>query len=161
MTRFPLTSRSVRAPAQPCLYSCIWASVGICLRNPWDQGRLAFDGFSSGFQRGTPQLRERGSAPKEGRHSTKTLLVKCPSVQWQPDGLTIHTRKWFLGTGFLGAPPISLTQLPAGAARLAGSQLHRHGGHAGPGGAPDVGGGAAPKLARKAAVWVAHNKYNK
>ena len=59
-------------------------------------------------------VRERGSAPKGGRHSTiflssvKTLLVKCPSVQWQPDGLTIHTKKWFLGAGFLGAPPISL-----------------------------------------------------
>ena len=42
------------------------------------------------------------------KSSVKTLLVKCPSVQWQPDGLTIHTKKWFLGAGFLGAPPISL-----------------------------------------------------
>ena len=25
--------------------------------------------------------------------SVKTLLVKCPSVQWQPDGLTIHITK--------------------------------------------------------------------
>ena len=40
-----------------------------------------------------------------------TLLVKCPSVQWQPDGLTIHANKWFLGAGFLGAPPISLSML--------------------------------------------------
>ena len=31
------------------------------------------------------------------------------SVQWQPDGLAIPTKKWFLGAGFLGAPPISLT----------------------------------------------------
>ena len=60
-------------------------------------------------------FRERGSAPKGVgtlydicRSSVKTLLVKCPSVQWQPDGLTIHTNKWFLGAGFLGAPPISL-----------------------------------------------------
>ena len=30
------------------------------------------------------------------------------SAQWQPDGLTIHANKWFLGAGFLGAPPISL-----------------------------------------------------
>ena len=30
-------------------------------------------------------------------------------MQWQPDGLTIHTNKCFLGGGFLGAPPISLT----------------------------------------------------
>ena len=40
--------------------------------------------------------------------SVKALLVKCPSVQRQPDGLTIHTNKWFLGAGFLGAPPIAL-----------------------------------------------------
>ena len=26
------------------------------------------------------------------------------SVQWQPDDLTIHTDKWFLGAGFVGAP---------------------------------------------------------
>ena len=32
----------------------------------------------------------------------------CPSVQWPPDGLTNHAKKWFLGAGFLGAPPISL-----------------------------------------------------
>ena len=45
-------------------------------------------------------LRERGSTPKEGRHSTifcwssvKALLVKCPCVHWQPDGSTIHTNK--------------------------------------------------------------------
>ena len=36
---------------------------------------------------------ERRSAPKGGRQSTKTLPAKCPSVQWQPDGLTIHTKK--------------------------------------------------------------------
>ena len=53
--------------------------------------------------------------PKGGRHyprcfssSVKALLVKCPSVQRQPDGLTIRTRKWFLGAGFLGAPPICI-----------------------------------------------------
>ena len=40
--------------------------------------------------------------------SGKTLLVRCPSVQWQPDGLTIRTEKWFLGAGFLGAPPIHI-----------------------------------------------------
>ena len=40
----------------------------------------------------------------------KTLPVRCPSAQWQPDGLTICANKWFLGAGFLGAPPISLTR---------------------------------------------------
>ena len=49
-------------------------------------------------------IRERGSALKGGRRSTmllfvfflnirrKVMLVKCPSVQWQPDGLTIQTK---------------------------------------------------------------------
>ena len=41
------------------------------------------------------------------------LRYFCPpsaSVQWQPDGLTIHTlNKVVPGAGFLGAPPISLT----------------------------------------------------
>ena len=41
---------------------------------------------------------------------SETLLVKCPSAQWQFDRLTIHTNKWFLGAGFLGAPPISLVR---------------------------------------------------
>ena len=57
---------------------------------------------------------ERGSAPK-GVGTLRYLLilsenyvVKCPSVQWQPDGLTIRTNKWFLGAGSPGAPPSSL-----------------------------------------------------
>ena len=49
----------------------------------------------------------------------KTLLVKCQTVQWQPDGLTIHTKQLFLGAGFLGAPPISLS---VGKMRSAGLQ---------------------------------------
>ena len=39
---------------------------------------------------------------------SETLLVKCPSVQWQPDALTIHPNMWFPAAGFLGAPPVSL-----------------------------------------------------
>ena len=46
----------------------------------------------------------------------KPLLVKCPSAQWQPDGLTIRTNKWFLGAGFPVAPPISLDERAAAAA---------------------------------------------
>ena len=53
-------------------------------------------------------VRERGSAPKRGRHST-IFFPPNASVQLQPDGLTTHTEKWLLGAGFLGAPPISLT----------------------------------------------------
>ena len=36
----------------------------------------------------------------------ETLLVKCPSLQWLPDGLKMCTKKCFPGAGFLGAPPI-------------------------------------------------------
>ena len=39
----------------------------------------------------------------------KALLVRCPFVQWQPDGLTTHTEKWSLGDRFLGVPTISST----------------------------------------------------
>ena len=53
-----------------------------------------------------PDLRERESAPKRGRHSTMISFPPKASVQWQPDGLTVHAKKWFLGAGFLGAPPI-------------------------------------------------------
>ena len=49
----------------------------------------------------------RGSAPKRGRHSTISFSPNA-SVQWQSDGSTIHTDKWFLRAGFLGAPPIYL-----------------------------------------------------
>ena len=56
------------------------------------------------------EIRERGSAPNMGGHSTICLLHPNASVQWQPDGLTIHIKMWFLGAGFLGAPPISLKQ---------------------------------------------------
>ena len=64
--------------------------------------------------RGCRRVGERGRSPKEVgtlRYLlilSETLPVMCPSVQWQADGLTIHTEKWFLGAGFLGAPPISL-----------------------------------------------------
>ena len=39
------------------------------------------------------------------------MFVSVPldaCVERQRDGLTIHAKKWFLGAGFLGAPPISL-----------------------------------------------------
>ena len=55
-------------------------------------------------------VREEGSAPRRGRHSAMCVFPPNASVRWQPDGLTIHTKKWLQGAGFLGAPPISLTQ---------------------------------------------------
>ena len=39
------------------------------------------------------ELRERGSAPGRGRHSTICFLPPHASVQWQPDGLAIHANK--------------------------------------------------------------------
>ena len=55
-------------------------------------------------------VRERGSAPERVRHST-IFVSPNASVQWQPDGLAIPTKKWFLRAGFLGAPPISPVKL--------------------------------------------------
>ena len=40
------------------------------------------------------------------------LFQPNASAQWQLDSLTIHARKWLLGAGFLGAPPISLSTRP-------------------------------------------------
>ena len=58
----------------------------------------------------TAESEKTGSAPKRGRHST-IIVPPSASVQWQQPGVsTIHTKKWFLGAGFLGAPPISLPE---------------------------------------------------
>ena len=51
---------------------------------------------------------EKGEMLLRGVGALRCFFPPNASVQWQPDGLTIHTRKWFLGAGFLGAPPISL-----------------------------------------------------
>ena len=42
-----------------------------------------------------------------GRHST--ICFDKPKIYTLRYVLTIHTKKWFLGAGFLGAPPISLS----------------------------------------------------
>ena len=44
-----------------------------------------------------------------GVGTTRYSFLPDASVQWQPDGLTIHSKKRFPGAGFLGAPPISPT----------------------------------------------------
>ena len=49
-----------------------------------------------------------GGAPKRGSALYRCLFPPNASAQWQPDGLTIHTQKRFLGAGFLGALLISL-----------------------------------------------------
>ena len=40
---------------------------------------------------------------------SESSACQVPICAVAADGLTIHTDKWFLGSGFLGAPPISLS----------------------------------------------------
>ena len=66
----------------------------------------------------TPGLRpEKGEVLLRGVGALRYSFPPNASVQWQPGDLTIHTKKWFLGAGFLGAPPISLMRRPAGRGR--------------------------------------------
>ena len=73
------------------------------------------------------QVRRRGQLPSEkgklllrGVGTLRYLFPPNASVQWQPDVLTIHTNKWFLGAGFLGAPPISLMRSESSGRRSGG-----------------------------------------
>ena len=57
---------------------------------------------------------EKGEVLLRGVGTLRYLLIlsensacQRPAVQWQPEGLTIHAQKWFLGAGFLGVPFIS------------------------------------------------------
>ena len=61
------------------------------------------DGWVSGQQARRPEVLLRGVG------TLRYFFPPSASVQYQPDGLTIHTKKGLLGAGFLGAPPISLT----------------------------------------------------
>ena len=53
---------------------------------------------------------EKGEVLLRGVGTLRYVFPPNASVQWQPDGLTTHTKKWLLGAGFLGAPPISLNE---------------------------------------------------
>ena len=55
---------------------------------------------------------EKGEVLLRGVGTLRYRFPPNASVQWQPDGLTIRTKKSFLGAGFLGAPPISLREVP-------------------------------------------------
>ena len=44
--------------------------------------------------------------PTSGVGTLRHLFAPAASAQWQPDGLTIRTKRRFLGAGFLGAPPM-------------------------------------------------------
>ena len=68
-------------------------------------------GVDQAWQKRDGQREKGGRAPKRGRHSAMFLPTECiSSVQGQPDGLTIHTKQWFLGAGFLESPPIYLVR---------------------------------------------------
>ena len=62
--------------------------------------------FCVGFARS-----EKGEVLLRGVGAQRHFFPPNASVQWQPDGLTIQTQKWFPGAGFLGAPPISLVRI--------------------------------------------------
>ena len=70
---------------------------------------------SSGRRRRWKSFRDRKSEKGEvllsGVGTLRCLFSPDASLQWQPGGLTIHTNKWFLGAGFLGAFPISLRKM--------------------------------------------------
>ena len=50
----------------------------------------------------------KGEVLLKGVGTLRYVFPPDASVQWQPDGLTIHAKQQFLGAGFLGASPISL-----------------------------------------------------
>ena len=55
---------------------------------------------------------EKGEVLLRGVGALRYYFPPNASVQWQPGDLTIHSKRWFLGAGFLGATPISLTPSP-------------------------------------------------
>ena len=56
------------------------------------------------------QVSEKGEVLLRGVGAVRYIRAANASVRWQPDGLAIRAEKWFLGAGFLGAPPTSLTR---------------------------------------------------
>ena len=68
--------------------------------------------------RGGAQGSEKGEVLLRGVGTLRYLLILGENsacqvpicVQWQPDGLAIHTKKWFLGAGLLGADNIGMKQ---------------------------------------------------
>ena len=60
-------------------------------------------------------MSEKGEVLLRGVGTLRSFCPPSASVQRQPDGSTIQPNKWFLGAGFLGAPPISLSMALASA----------------------------------------------
>ena len=50
---------------------------------------------------------EKGEVFLRGVGTLRHFAPPKASVHWQPDGLTIQTKRWLPRAGFLGAPPIS------------------------------------------------------
>ena len=65
---------------------------------------------------GLAQSSEKGEVLLRGVGALRYFFPPNAAVQWQPDGLTIRAEKWFLGAGFLGAPPASLISAAPGMA---------------------------------------------
>ena len=54
--------------------------------------------------------RRKGKCASEGwALCDNCYFSQNASVQWQPGDLTTHTKVWFIGAGFLAAPPVSLS----------------------------------------------------
>ena len=79
------------------IYTCIHTHVMYTGEPRWELERRGEGGKS-----------EKGEVLLRGVGTLRHLFPPSASVQWQPDGLTIHAKKWLLGAGFLGKPTISL-----------------------------------------------------
>ena len=52
---------------------------------------------------------EKGEVLLRGVGTLRCSFPPNAAVQWQPDGLTVHTKKWFLGAGFWEHLPFLLS----------------------------------------------------
>ena len=84
-----------------CMYVYIYIYIHILVES------FLQTGFVSSCNRKTLAT-EKGEVLLRGVGTLRYFVPPSASVRWQPGGLTTHTNIWFLGAGFLGAPPISL-----------------------------------------------------
>ena len=52
---------------------------------------------------------EKGEVLLRGVGTLRYSFPPNASAQWQPGDLATYTKRWFLGAGFLGAPPTTTT----------------------------------------------------
>ena len=80
-----------------CMYVCIYIYIYIYIYTTASTRRWSTSAWGwPEKERKCPQVHDDNYFPPDA------------SVQWQPDGSTIHAKRWFLGAGCLAAPPISL-----------------------------------------------------